>query len=256
VHLILFYLKKIISFFIMPYGFAITLLLLSIIAFKKGSKRVYFWLTAISFIVLFISSYRYITNTLLYPIEHSKISLPYKIDSKSIKYIHILGSGYSDDTTLPISSRLSESGLKRVLEGYFQYKKYPHSKLIITGYRYINTNVTYTQVAVELLQKLGVPRGDIIATDKTKDTEEEAKFAHSIVGEQNYILVTSASHMKRALYIMMKYNLHPIPIKTDYHSSKKNHLLIFPNPMAMRDSQTALHEYIGLLWYKIKDIIE
>ena len=238
----------------MPYGFALTLLFISIYLLIKKRDKLALITLSFATIILLLFSYKYFTNIMLYPIERNTPAISLDEESKNIKYIHILGSGYSDDTTIPISSRLSESGLKRVIQGLIEYKKHPHSKLIITGYKYPDSNITYTQTAIELLSELGIPKSDIISSSNTKDTDDEASFAKSVIGSQKYILVTSASHMKRAKAIMIKHKLHPIPIKTDYLGGDFRHKFFFPSPNALTYSHTAVHEYIGMLWYKIKNI--
>ncbi len=249
--IVLFYIKKLVSFFIMPYGLALTLLMITLYFIFKNRREVSMVTLTASISILLLFSYKYFTNLLLYPIERGKNNY-YNISSKDIKYIHVLGSGYSDDTTLPVSSRLSESGLKRIIEGVIEYRKHPNSKLIITGYKYFDSNITYTQTALELLTALGIPKSDIISSGKTKDTDDEAVFAKSIVGSRKYILVTSASHMKRAKEIMRRHGLHPLPVKTDYLGGDFRHKLFFPSPKSMKDSQTAVHEYLGMLWHKLK----
>ena len=253
--IILFYIKKVISFFIMPYGFAFTLLLISLYFIIKDKKRASLATLSTAIIILFVSSYKYFANLMLYPLERDD-NPPTTAITKDIKYIHILGSGYSDDTSLPISSRISESGLKRLIQGFIEYKSHQNSKLIITGYRYLDSNITYTQTAIELLSKLGVPKSDIISSSTTKDTDDEAQFAKSIIGEQRYLLVTSASHMKRAKEIMKRYNLNPIPIKTDYVGGDLKHKLFSPSPNAIVDTHTAMHEYIGMLWHRLRELFK
>ena len=252
--IVLFYLKKVISFFIMPYGFAVTLLLVSIYLLVKKRDKLALLSLSLATVTLLIFSYKYFSNMLLYPVERE--TFPYtkqKVDD--IKYIHILGSGYSDDIKVPISSRLSESGLKRIIEGVIEYKEHNGSKLIVTGYKYPYAKTTYTQTAVELLTKLGIPKSDIISSEQTKDTDDEALFAKKIVKDNRYILITSASHMKRAYWIMKQHGLHPIPVKTDYHSGDLNSILFFPSPNSLKESHTAMHEYIGMLWQKLKSFI-
>ncbi len=252
--IVLFYIKKIISFFIMPYGLALTLLMITLYFLLKKRIKVAIFTLSASILILFVFSYDYFSNLLLYSVERVN---PYHVSEKSngIKYIHILGSGYSDDTKLPVSSRLSESGLKRVVEGVIEYREHNGSKLIVTGYRYPYAKTTYTQTAVELLTELGIPKSDIISSEQTKDTDDEALFAKKIVGENRYILITSASHMRRAYEIMKHHGLNPVPAKTDYRSGDLDHILFFPSPHSLEDSHRALHEYIGLFWHKLKSFL-
>jgi uncharacterized SAM-binding protein YcdF (DUF218 family) len=48
-------------------------------------------------------------------------------------------------------------------------------------------------------ESLGVPRSEIIVLDKPKDTEEEAAAVKQAIGDAPFLLVTSASHLPRAM---------------------------------------------------------
>lgn len=51
----------------------------------------------------------------------------------------------------------------------------------------------------EVAESLGVPRSDIIVLDRPKDTEEEALAVKRAIGDAPFLLVTSASHLPRAM---------------------------------------------------------
>ena len=246
-----FYIKKFISFFLEPFGLSLLLVALSILLLHQKRTKAAATLLYATLGILLVFSYPLVSDALLEPIERSvttKKSIPPRIE-----YIHVLGNGANEAYWQPLSSRLHEAALKRVLEGYIQYREHPGSHIVITGFARPDRNESYTDVAVSLLEKMGVPRKDIIFTDRTKDTEEEAKFIKRLVAGEPYILVTSASHMKRALYVMRKYSLASIAVPTDYGEMGSIDLLYAPSLEALKRSQRALHEYLGMLWYKLKD---
>jgi len=246
-----FYIKKFISFFLEPFGLSLLLVTLSILLLHRKRTKAAVTLLYATLAVLLVFSYPLVSDALLRPVERA-VSTEKGIPPK-IEYIHILGSGANEAKWQPLSSRLGESALKRVLEGYIQYREHPGSHIVVTGFRRPDRNESYTDVAVSLLEKMGVPRKDIVFTDRTKDTEEEAKFIKRLVGDEPYILVTSASHMRRALYVMRKYSLASIAVPTDYGEIGSIDLLYAPSLEALKRSQMALHEYLGMLWYKLKD---
>uniref|UniRef100_UPI0018F07D88 ElyC/SanA/YdcF family protein n=1 Tax=Vibrio cholerae TaxID=666 RepID=UPI0018F07D88 len=63
---------------------------------------------------------------------------------------------------------------------------------------------------------LGVPKSDIILLETAKDTWEEARQAAAFVQQKRMVLVTSASHMKRAMREFESAGLNPIPAPTNY----------------------------------------
>ena len=50
-----------------------------------------------------------------------------------------------------------------------------------------------------MAESLGVPRSAIITLDSPKDTEEEAAAVKQAIGDVPFLLVTSASHLPRAM---------------------------------------------------------
>jgi uncharacterized SAM-binding protein YcdF (DUF218 family) len=51
------------------------------------------------------------------------------VSADKVDYIHVLGSGHVVDDSQPLSSQISNSGLKRVVEGVVLHKKYPDSQI-------------------------------------------------------------------------------------------------------------------------------
>jgi len=117
----------------------------------------------------------------------------------------------------------------------------------------INAEVEYSKDINELIE-LGVLNEDIIIQDSPKDTIEEAIEVEKIVKDEPFILVTSASHMTRAMIIFKKHNLNVIPIPTAFEVedlSSEDYLSV----KELKKTQLAIHEYIGIAWLKIKNFI-
>lgn len=71
--------------------------------------------------------------------------------------------------------------------------------------------VSTAEVGARVAQSLGVPRSDIITLDKPKDTEEEAAAVKQAIGDAPFLLVTSASHLPRAMIFFQHAGLNPLP---------------------------------------------
>jgi len=246
-----FFLKKLISFFIEPYGIVLSMFLLGFYYFYKKNiiKAEKFFLLALFFLLLF--SYPPFSNVLVKNLEDKYPKYNYK---EKISYIHVLGSGHNGDKSQPISSQLGTAGVKRVLEGVIIYKKTPHSKLIFTGYGgRMKTSVA--EICSHLAIALGVDKNDIILGEKAKDTKDEALFAKSIVGDKNFVLVTSATHMPRAMKLFKEQGLNPLAAPTNFLKNTRHDYLILPTIDSFYKSQIAMHEYYGILFAKIKGLI-
>lgn len=240
-------LKQAITFFIEPLGFSITLLALGFFfLLQKNYKKAHFFVTASLFAFL-LFSYPPFANFLVSSLESS---YPAYTTQHNIKYIHVLGHGHNTDPKQPISSHLSDGGTKRVLEGVLIYKNTPNAKLIFTGYAG-KTDTPNAVMNARLAVALGVKKEDIIIGEKPDDTRQEALFSKNIVKNEPFVLVTSATHMPRAMQLFHSVGLHPIAAPTDFKREEFRGYLRAPSIHALQNSQTAIHEYIGMLWAKI-----
>jgi len=245
-----FYLKNLIAFFIQPFGLIITSFVLGLYFLYKKDKNVLAKVfLSLSFFLLFIFSYPPFANLLVLPLEnlYSKYD-----EKKTIKYIHVLGGGFNADLSQPISSNLMESSMRRVVEGVILQKQIPNSKIIFTGYNGCK-NIAGSVMSSKLAIALGVKETDMIISTKEKDTKEEAEFTKSILSDgENFILVTSASHIHRAMLLFKSVGLNPILAPTDFRRYIVKSYIRMPNVESLRISQIAMHEYIGILWVKLK----
>ncbi|WP_242689867.1 ElyC/SanA/YdcF family protein [Sulfurimonas aquatica] len=200
-------------------------------------------------ILLILFSYQPFSNTLLISLESKYKKYSY---NENIKYIHVLGNGHTIDSEQPISSQLSDGSVKRVLEGVIMYKNIPGSKLIFTGYKG-DTNTSNAQMNANLAYALGVTKSDVIIGNNPVDTEEEALFTQKIVGNKPFALVTSATHMPRAMTLFKSYGMNPIAAPTNFYKEEVNWLRE-PDIHSFKNSKLALHEFYGILFMKIKSI--
>ena len=112
-------------------------------------------------------------------------------------------------------------------------------------------------IKARLAKELGVKEENLIVNGLPKDTKEEAVFTKSIVGDEPFILVTSATHMPRAMLLFESLGLNPIPAptdfyKTDFDTAALKSYFMAPSVDSFYLSTIAMHEYIGILWGKIR----
>jgi len=243
-----FSIKKIITFFIEPYGLIITLLLIGLFFLYKRRERGAKIFFSLGIMLLFLFSYAPFSNFLIVNLENKYSKYNYK---HSVKYIHVLGCGQNDDVTQPLSSQLADCSIKRVVEGIMIYNKTPNSKLIFTGYKG-KTSISSAEINKKFAIELGVQEKDIITSAKPKDTAQEADFTKTIVKQEPFVLVTSATHMPRAMKLFLSRGMHPIPAPTLFYKRDIKTYFELPNIKNLEKSRIAIHEYLGMLWNKIK----
>lgn len=246
---LLFSLKKLISFFMKPYGLVLIILIIGLYFLFTKKEKLSKYLLSFGIFLLFLFAYAPFSNMLVSTLENRYIKYDYS--HNSIKYIHVLGSGHVSDDTQPLSSLIGDSGVKRVLEGILLHKNITNSKLIFTGYNGI-AEVSNASINAKLAIALGVKEENIIINEEAKDTNDEAHFAKKIIQNEEFILVTSATHMQRALNIFEKVGLHPKSAPTDFQREKITTIWQLPSTSALQKSQMAMHEYIGILWSKLR----
>ncbi len=250
---ILFIVKKIISMLLTPLSIGLMLILIAIyFLYKKNFKmsRI-FMISALLWIA--VMSYTPFSELLISPLESSYPAL--KEFPKDIGYVMVLGAGHTTNENLPLTSQLGRSAMYRLAEGIRILRQLDDAKLIVSGYS--GTDPTpHALMQKNMAVLLGVTEEQIIARYAPKDTREEALDVKSILKNQNFILVTSASHMPRAMEIFNEEGLYPYAAPT-YHLAKHSEGGFFiPDAYGLVNSETAMHEYIGMLWLEIVRLVK
>jgi len=100
-------------------------------------------------------------------------------------------------------------------------------------------------------ESLGVDQQKILLESQSRDTGSEAKFVRAVVGSEPFILVTSASHMPRAMALFKKQGMDPIADPTDYLTGVSWGVSasdLVPTGNGLVAARRAVYEYLGLAW--------
>jgi len=226
--------------------FIIGLLYLFTSSYKKAKvflSLAFLWITLLSF--------QPISNAIIKPLENSHQAL---LNPPIVSHILVLGSGHKFDETLSITSQVKMTGINRLNEGIKLYKQIPNSKLIVSGYG-AKDEKSHAYMQEKLAISLGVRKEDIIRFDTPKDTREEAIETKKLLKNKKFILVTSASHMKRSMLLFRKLGLNPIPAPTNHLGYSSSNFKAYFSSFNMYKTKVAFHEYLGLVWAYIRGII-
>ncbi len=109
----------------------------------------------------------------------------------------------------------------------------------------------------------GVPRTAILTTGPVVNTDEEAQAVAALLAASPpaaasslpVTLVTSAFHMARARWLFERAGLMVIPFPVDFQGDVRTTfslLDLLPNAGSLRQSELALREWYGLLYYQIR----
>lgn len=172
-----------------------------------------------------------------------------------IKYVVVLAGGHILDPGLPITSQFSYEGLVRLIEGIRLYGEMHGSKLILSGGRGRDP-ITDAGLMSELSIALGVDKNDIILESESMNTFDEARYIKPIVGDDNFLLVTSASHMFRSVVLFRELGMKPIPAPTGHLvKSYKNNISLIPKASNLLKCEALMYEYLGLFKEILSDKI-
>lgn len=242
-------LKKFIAFFFEPIGIVLTLFVFGLYLLYKQrlQKALKFFL--LGFVSLSLFSYPPVANFLVSNLEDRYPKYHY---TEKFKYIHVLGNAHTTDPTQPISSQISDAGTKRVLEGVILHKQLGGSKIIFTGYAG-RTDTPNAIMNARVAKALGVEQNATIVNPEPEDTQAEAEFTKNIVGDKPFLLVTSASHMPRAMMLFETLGMHPVAAPTAFY--KEQYIFLkAPSAKALEISTIAIHEYMGMIYAKIRAV--
>lgn len=247
----MFTLKKLISAFLLPIPIGLFFLIISLIyLFSNSYKKAKFFLF-LTFLWFALLSNQTISNAILEPLENEYKAL---LNTPKVNYILVLGNGHKSDENLAITSQLNGIAINRLVEGIRHYKNLDGAKLILSGYGGFDKN-SHALMLKKLAISLGVDSNDIITLETPKDTQEEAVESRKILGTNSFILVTSASHIKRAMILFENEGLKPIASPTQHLSFEYEGYKSHFNVENLKKVETAFHEYLGLAWIYIINLI-
>lgn len=163
--------------------------------------------------------------------------------------IVVLACNYFEDDNLPFVSRWPNCSLQRNLHAALMYREHP-IPIFLAG-NILGNSDKFTQASHNkyFFEKMGVDSADIFMVPKGVNTETEIKALSSKLSGRRISLVTSASHLPRAVFYFEENNIQVLPIPVE-HFSRKNvePVVSLPNAASLYRSERAIHEYLGLIY--------
>jgi len=210
-------------------------------------RRVGAWLTVAGAALAYLTSTSLVGNALLAPLER-QYPVFESAQAAGVRDIVILGSAYVPDDRVPVTGALDADGLARIVEGVRLARSRPDARLLVSGGAppgFTPGALGYAQMAAEL----GVDRSALIVMGHALNTAQEARDVATSLGHTPFILVTSAYHMPRAMQLMHRAGANPVPAPTGqilHPQQGIERLGLIPGSRGLRETEIALHEYLGL----------
>jgi uncharacterized SAM-binding protein YcdF (DUF218 family) len=171
-----------------------------------------------------------------------------------VRWVVVLGGGSSSDQGLPASARLTEASLARLIEGVRLRRQLPGSRLLLSGGSVFGSDPD-AETMRALALELGEDPATLVLDAASPDTETQAEVVRAQVGAEEFFLVTSASHMPRAVALFRKAGANPLPAPTHFLAQQNRALApgdFFPGAAGLRSAETVAYEYLGLAWAKVR----
>lgn len=251
----MFALKKILGTLVMPLPLSVLVLTVGVALLFTRRHRTGRALAVIGLLLLVLPTMKPVADGLLGPLERRYPAFEEAAAPGEVAFVAVLGGGSVWDETLPPGSRLSLAAQSRLLEGIRVQRARPGSQLVLSGWGDRQARTTAETMA-EVAAALGVDRRTMVLLNEPRDTGEEARAIAALVGEESLVLVTSASHMPRAMLLFRQLGMEPIPAPAAHavrvsEARRRWYRLPAPSPQNLQKSSAAIHEYLGIVWARI-----
>lgn len=202
-------------------------------------------LFAAATVLAYVGSTAAVGDLLIGPLERRYPPLAEGAIPVAVKYVVVLGSGFAPHGNIPITAAIDPDGLPRIVEAVRLIRRLPDARLVVSGGARAGALAPALGYA-QLARDLGVVQASMVVLDKGLNTHDEARNVAGVLGNERFLLVTSAYQMPRAMRLMEQYRLMPIPAPTGQsaHWLWDWHVLL-PSPGGLRNCERALHEYLG-----------
>jgi uncharacterized SAM-binding protein YcdF (DUF218 family) len=156
-----------------------------------------------------------------------------------------------------------QDGAARLTEAVALSRRFPEARIVYTGgsNAFAANGATEAHDAGKLLVLLGVDPARITLEDRSRNTDENARFTRDIVHPEPslaWLLVTSAYHMPRSMGLFRKAGFNVVAYPVDYRSAGGAGDL-HVNRETWRGLglfDLAVHEWIGLAAYRASGRID
>ena len=187
--------------------------------------------------------------------------------SDQIAGIIILGGAISGkDITIDRGEVSMNSSAERVTKALELIRRYPGKPFIFSGFsnRVIPRGMSEAEAFKQLIQEQGlaqISKDTAYYENQSRNTYENAVYSKKIIDQLGvgnpsiktglWLLVTSATHMPRSVKIFEKQGIQIIPIPVDYQTSHTLDWREFSITGGATLWNNLLHEYIGIVAYKL-----
>jgi uncharacterized SAM-binding protein YcdF (DUF218 family) len=249
----MFALKKLVTPFLLPPGIIVIMLVLLGIWCWRRRQRGTAFIAVLLGAALWAVSANPVSQLLNRGLEKG-LGIP---DSLNGDVIILLGAGINDGVP-DLSGRGTPTSemLGRLVTAVRVHRRLK-VPIIVSGGAAVAGQTAEAPVVRRFLLDLGVPEKQVLLESKSRDTIENARYCSDILKSRGFrhpLLITSAYHMPRSIkaFKLAGVAVTPVPAQFSTGGSGGNWVHYLPSSSALHSSSRALHEYLGMLWYRLK----
>lgn len=141
-------------------------------------------------------------------------------------------------------------------------RRYPDARLVFTGGNgtLLEQQPSEASFIIGLIKKQQLDPGRLVLEDQSRNTAENVAYSYRLVNPrvgENWILITSASHMPRSVGLFCKQQWPVIPYPVDHNSPPQIELEFNFDPVALVDNLIwTIYEWAGLISYYLTGKID
>lgn len=253
-----FILSKVLDFIISPIIWVLIAFLFSLFAKQQKRKRK---ALLVGLLMLLFFTNPFIINQVMHAYEIRS----YKSDDFTNQFdvAIVLGGStryFNSETVRPVYG----NGVDRLIQAVDLYKAQKVKKILLSGGSgyLLNQNFKEADWLRNVLLTMDVADSNIIIENQSRNTFENAKMTADILKTNkygtSYLVITSAFHVRRTKACFDKQNVAATYYPVDEHSGALEltpDKLFMPNEGAINSWNLLIHEWMGLLTYKIAGYI-
>ena len=252
-----FFVSKFLCYLVFPFSAAMLMLALFWLL-RNRRPRLGWWLFWAGFVLLYAAGTAPVSDLLIRPLE-----APFDTEAtqRAPQAIVVLGGLLDSQRSRPGRIELSEAG-DRLVEAVLLARKWPRALLVISGGtgNPLDQSVREAPFIKDLAIRLGVAEVRIRTDAESRNTRENAVNTRQILeqeGVTDFVLITSAFHMRRSMACFEKEGLSPTPHAVDFrnHWGQYDVRAVVPEAVYLSRSTSAIREYVGLVMYRIRGYI-
>ena len=245
-------LSKILSLLVYPLSLCLLLLVLAMLLRMRGARGRANGLTLLATAWLYFCATEWGATALLTPLE---AAYPAFSDEElpTAEAIVVLGGAITGESRFGQGGDFNQAA-DRLWRAATLYRSQKAPVLVLSGGTTLPGGLPESQLMAQKLDALGIPEAALMQEAESRTTRENAQYTQALLEGQrvnHILLVTSASHMRRASAVFAAQGFMVTSVATDHQIP----LLVGPVPgwlptaERLSRSTRAIHEWVGYQVY-------